>query len=472
MQKISFKTLLLVLGTTLITVSACRKSKDVVSNTNNSTSNEPAVSGNGIADSVLKDSILYYSRDLYLWNKNIPADFNARSFTGPEELMVGIRPYSIEPGFSNPVDRWSFAMKQKDWDNMSGGLNLLVQDDVTSAGDFGLTVFFLAEGDLRVRLVEPNSPAGKAGIHRGWQITKINGSTNISTTNASFIISKIYESTSTSLTFKKPDGSSETISLNAGHYTEKPVYMDSVYTVGSKKIGYLVYNSFLGDEAKVTSEFQRVFSKFASNNVNDVVIDLRYNGGGYVSLQEKLADYLINSAGDGGMMMKQIYNDKNSQSNETTNFHKTGSLNLGRIYFIVSSSTASASELLINNLKPYLDVRLVGPAHTHGKPVGFFPIPVGKEWYVFPVSFRSVNKNGEGNYFNGLAVNNQVEDGLDKDWGDASEACLASVIRNITTGRYAGTTLSGQRLPSAEVTAGNAALDDPFLKITVDKKRF
>jgi C-terminal processing protease CtpA/Prc len=363
-------------------------------------------------------------------------------------------------------------MKQKDWDNMSSGLNLLLQDDVTSPGDFGLTVFFFADGDLRVRLVEPNSPAAKAGIHRGWQITKINSNTNINTTNASFIIQNIYESTSSSIEFKKPDGSSETISLTAGHYTEKPVYLDSVYTVGSKKIGYLVYNSFLGDETQVASEFQRVFNKFSSRNVNDVVIDLRYNGGGYVSLQERLANYLINNAGNGGMMMKQIYNDKNSQLNQTTNFHKTGSLDLSRVYFIVGSSTASASELLINNLKPYLDVRLVGPTHTHGKPVGFFPIPVGTEWYVFPVSFRSVNKNGEGNYFNGLAVNNQVEDGLDKDWGDASEACLASVIRNITTGRYSSKTLSGLRLPSAEVNAGNAALDDPFLKITVDKKRF
>jgi hypothetical protein len=310
MQKLSFKTFLLLLGTTMLTVSACRKSNDVVSNVNSSTSNEPAVSGIGLADSVLKDSILYYSRDIYLWNKNIPADFNALAFAGPEELMTGIRPYSIEPGFSNPVDRWSFAIKQKDWDNMSSGLNLLLQDNVNSPGDFGLTVFFLEEGDLRVRLVEPNSPAGKAGIHRGWQITKINGSSNITTTNASFILQNIYESTSTSLTFKKPDGSSVTISLTASHYTEKPVYLDSVYTVGSKKIGYLVYNSFLGDESNVTSEFQRVFNRFASNNVSDVVIDLRYNGGGYVSLQERLANYLINSAGNGGMMMKQNYNDQ------------------------------------------------------------------------------------------------------------------------------------------------------------------
>ena len=469
-MKLSFTTIMLAGGLAMAGFTACRKDKNEVSAVTSTPPKDSTVSLS-MPDSVLKDSILYYSRDIYLWNKNIPADFNAQSFADPEKLMTGIRPFSSEAGFTGPVDRWSFAMKQKDWDNMSGGLNLL-QDDVSSQGDFGMTVFFMEEGDLRVRLVEPNSPAGKAGIHRGWQITKINSNSNMNTSNASFIIKNIYESTSTSVTFKKPDGSTETISLTAAHYSEKPVYLDSVYTIGSKKIGYLVFNSFLGDEKKVSSEFDRVFSNFSKQNVNDVVIDLRYNGGGYVSIQEKLANYLVNNAGNGGVMMKQMYNDANSQYNETTNFKKAGSLNLSRVYFIVGSGTASASELLINNLKPYLDVRLVGPTHTHGKPVGFFPIPVGKDWYVFPVSFRSVNKNGEGNYFNGLSVNNVVPDGLDKDWGDAEETCLASVLRNITTGRYSATRLSSNRLDNPAINAGNAALESPFLKVTIGKKKF
>lgn len=468
MQKNSLKTSLLVAGIAMLGFAACRKDKNEVVATTPAVTNTP-VTGS-LTDSVLRDSILFYSRDVYLWYKSIPADFNAQSYSGPEQLMEGIRPYSIEPGFSAAVDRWSFAMKQSDWDNMSGGLNL-VQDDVSSNGDFGMTVFFRKDGDLRVRLAEPNSPAGLAGIHRGWQITGINGNTNMTIANADFIISNIYQSTGSSVTFRLPDGSTRNISLTAAHYTEKPVYLDSVYTVGSKKIGYLVFNSFLGDEAKDASEFQQVFTSFSNKHVNDVIIDLRYNGGGYVSIQEKLANYLVNQAGNGGVMMKQMYNDKNSDYNETTNFKKTGSLDLSRIYFIVGSGTASASELLINNLKPYLDVRLIGPTHTHGKPVGFFPIPVGKEWYVFPVSFRSVNKNGDGNYFNGLDVNSTVADGLDKDWGDVTESCLASAIRNITTGRYTSTTLSGETITTPDVLAGNVALDKTFLKVTIDKKK-
>jgi carboxyl-terminal processing protease len=169
--------------------------------------------------------------------------------------------------------------------------------------------------------------------------------------------------------------------------------------------------------------------------VQDVVLDLRYNGGGYVSVQNVLANYLVPNAGNGGVMETQQYNDQYKDWNETVNFKKKGTLNLSRLFVIVSQNTASASELLINSLKPYMNVQLVGPSATHGKPVGFFPVPV-YDWYIFPVSFRTVNKNGEGNYFNGLALNNQVMDGLNKAWGDPAENCLASVLRYIGSGSY------------------------------------
>ena len=71
-----------------------------------------------------------------------------------------------------------------------------------------------------------------------------------------------------------------------------------------------------------------------------------------------------------------------------------------------------------------MDVQMVGPSKTYGKPVGFFPVPVG-DWYIFPVSFRSTNKNGQGNYFNGMDLNNQIADGLDKDWGDVDRKLFA-----------------------------------------------
>jgi hypothetical protein len=192
-------------------------------------------------------------------------------------------------------------------------------------------------------------------------------------------------------------------------------------------------------------DLTNVFAGFVGSGVTDMVVDLRYNGGGYVSLSEALANFLIKPSAGSNIMMTEQYNDNYSDLNEVTMFEKRGSLNIDNLYFIVTDNTASASELLINNLKPYMNVKLVGPAPTYGKPVGFFPIPVG-DWYVFPVSFRTTNGQGQGNYFDGIPVDKQVEDGLDKDWGDIQEALLSTVLTHVATGSFgAGAVLDAER---------------------------
>lgn len=407
----------------------------------------------------LKDTALSYTRDIYLWADKIPATVTANSFTDLSAMMTSIRQYSTEPGFSGPVDRWSFAIGQAEWNNVSSGM----------AGDFGLNVFFRSESDLRVKHVEAASPAGRAGVRRGWRIVKINGSGSISTSNTDFVVQNIFQSSSTSFTFQKPDGSNADISLNAATYQENPIILDSVYSTGGKKIGYFAFNSFLGDTTQIYNAFSRIFNKFSAGNVNDVVIDLRYNGGGYVSMQEKLANYLAPLSANGQLMMKQQFNAKNAQYNSTDNFSKQGLLNLPRVFFIVSKSTASASELLINNLKPYMEVILLGPNSSYGKPVGYFPIPVGNQ-YIFPVSFKTTNRNGEGSYFNGLSVNKVVADGLDKDWGDLDEAVLARAVRYITTGDFGTVAGRDAALTPAAVLRGNATLDQNSFKGAIDTR--
>ena len=413
-----------------------------------------------VSADILKDSSVLYAKDLYLWYKSIPANFSAGSFADPNAIMEGIRQYSQEPGFSDPVDKWSFAMKQTEWDNISSGI----------AADFGLGLIYRSESDLRVKYVEQSSPAGKAGVHRSWRVIKINGNSNVNYSNKDFVSENVFNSNSTIFTFEKPDGSTVDITLQAGSYQEQPIALDTVYNVASKKIGYLVFNSFLGDTSQVYQRFGNIFSKFAQQNVNDVIIDLRYNGGGYVTMQEKLANYLVKTAANGNVMMKQEFNDKLAEYNETTTFSKLGSLNLDRIFFIVSSNTASASELLINNLKPYMDVKLIGPSNTHGKPVGFFPYPVG-DWYIFPVSFRTVNKAGQGNYFNGLELTNKSADGVDKDWGDLNEASLASAVSYITTGsfRFKNETPYTE---NARVKSANQQLEQFSFKGLIDPRHF
>lgn len=383
---------------------------------------------------VKNDTTLTYARDIYLWYNNIPSSLDARSYSDPNKVMEAIRSYSTEPGFSAPVDRWSFAMLKSQWNDLSSGIG----------GDFGLNVYFYTSDDLRVSYVERESPAGKAGIKRGWRIKQINGSSAITSSNSGAIVQAVYQSSSGTFVFGRPNSSDTTMALKSSSYKEHPLLFDSVYNTGSNKTGYFVFNSFLGDTNEIKNEFVRIFDKFNGQNVQDVVVDLRYNGGGYVSVQNLLANYLVPVAGNNGIMLTEQFNDKYKSSDVTANFSKKGNLNLSRLFFIVSQSTASASELLINSLKPYMEVQLVGPNHTHGKPVGFFPIPVF-DWYIFPVSFRTVNKNGEGNYFNGLSLDYQITDGLDKEWGDAGESCLSSVLRYITSGSYARMAVTPQQ---------------------------
>lgn len=434
----------------LALLQACKKN-DVSNNSN------PSTGANTSPTSAVKDTAAMYAKDIYLWYNQIPSTFNGQSYADPNAIMEAIRQYSNEPGFSAPVDKWSFAMKQSEWNNLSNGVS----------ADFGMNVFFFKEGDLRVKSVERTSPAGIAGIRRGWRITKINGSTNIATSNADFISNAVWNSSNGNFTFQKPDGSTVDISLTSATYQEHPVYLDTVYTISSKKIGYLSFNSFLGDTNQVYSEFSRVFNKFANAGISDLIVDLRYNGGGYVSVQQKLADWLAPSSANGQLMMKEQFNDKYTQYNSVDNFRKLGSLNLTKIYFIVSHNTASASELLINNLKPFVNVQLVGPSKTYGKPVGFFPIDDG-DWYIFPVSFRSTNNQGQGNYFNGMDLNSQVADGLDKDWGDVTETCLQSAISNITTGAYRLASTSGEAVRMQSV---NDVLSAPEFKGAVETRR-
>ena len=437
--------------------SSCKKETGVESNT------KPEPVPVSVADK-MKDTVLLFSQDIYLWNTQIPSSFNPRSYTDPDKIMTAIRTYSQETGFTQSVDRWSFAIKQAEWDNISSGVTQ----------DFGLSVFFFADGDLRVKSVEKQSPAAKAGIRRGWRITKLNGNANITNSNADFIVQQVFSSTITSFTFQKPDGSSTDIQLNAATYQENPIFLDTVYTNGSQKTGYLVFNSFLGDTAQIYNQFQRIFNRFSQEGISDLIIDLRYNGGGYVTVQSKLANYLVPSTANGSLMMKQEFNNNNKQYNSSTFFSKAGAINLSRIFFIVSNNTASASELLINNLKPYMDVKLVGPSNTYGKPVGYFPIPV-EDWYIFPVSFRTTNKNGSGNYFNGILLDKQVGDGLNKDWGDKDEAALSSVLKFINSGSFSVNGeipgIAARTYQNAAVIESNSKLDRSF-KGAIDPRLF
>ncbi|MFT4022981.1 MAG: S41 family peptidase [Flavihumibacter sp.] len=441
------KSYLVVCALLITAITACKK--------------EHSGGGTDTPTNQLLDSSLLLARDYYLWNKQIPSSFSTSSYADPNEVMEGIRQYSMESGFSAPVDRWSFGSLKTEWDQVSSGV----------AGDIGIGIFFRTISDLRVTNVEPASAAGKAGVQRAWRITKINGNSQIDTSSASItrIVNAVFGSSPVSLSFTKPDGSTADMTLTPGSYTEQPIALDTVYNAGSKTIGYFVLNSFLGDVNNMKAAFANSFQDFTNAGVTDMIVDLRYNGGGYVALQEELANYLVPAARNGSVMYMETFNDDLAQYNDTVSFSKKSSLALNSIVFILSQNTASASEALINIMRAAMtDVKLVGPSNSHGKPVGFFNIPVG-DWYVFPVSIRIVNANNEGNYFNGFAPDKSVADGLDKQWGDLDEDCLAMAYKYLTTGSFRSSLRQQENASDENIRAYNS-MRSPKPSIMVEQK--
>jgi hypothetical protein len=267
----------------------------------------------------------------------------------------------------------------------------------------------------------------------------------------------------------KPDGTSMTVNLNVGNYTINPVLKDTVYDAGNgHKIGYIVFNSFTSD-ANADPVLNAAFAYFTSQNITDLVVDLRYNGGGYVSTAEYLDNLIVPASATGSLMYNSYYNanlasgkdpllrhqvrrntngtDFNysqfdySVAGQAVNFSKIGSLNVNRVFFIMTGSTASASELTINNLRPKMDVQFVGE-NSYGKPVGFFDIDINK-YQMFIPEFSVKNSVGQGDYYTGMVPDSigypGVKDFDDptKEFGDPTEKLLAHILNYVKTGTYA-----------------------------------
>jgi carboxyl-terminal processing protease len=402
-------------------------------------------------EDLLKDSVYLYTKEVYLWQDLIPGydQFNPRQYTGSTELesaqnvMNAIRKLQ-------PLDRFSFVTTEEESNGLQTG-----QDN-----DFG---FFIKAASIDqadpidsvywfVTYAYDQSSAGQAGVQRGWYINKING-TSISYDQSSVdVLNNVFFGSPTSATFefKKPDGTTVSANLSKTRFTANSVLYKNVLDAGGKKVGYMVFNQFFGQPSR--NELAQAFSYFQGQGIDELVVDLRYNPGGSVETEDTLSNLIAPTTADNQTMYQYIFNNT-LQNNEhqlirnklgygnifttaanTVRFDKAGALNLSRAFFIVTGNTASASELLINNLKPYMDVKLIGDT-TYGKPVGFFPIPIFN-YDIYPISFKTVNSAGNADYYTGFAPDKIASDGVNKNWGDVSEPSLAAALRYISTGSF------------------------------------
>lgn len=400
-------------------------------------------------EDLLKDSVYHYTYGFYLWQADLPDWFGdlrgyTRQYNSADAVLETLKGYARD-GNGEPYDRFSFLDR---W----GTVNAEIQQGY--AGSFGFDVRYNNDTDLYVKKVDAGSPAYQHGIRRGWQIIQINGIRNLSLSsmeqdNFAFLFDAL-DASQISLVLRKPDGGEVSIDMQRGNYQLQPIMSQQHYNVGNKKVGYFAFDIFVstldnrGNPTYVKNQLDQLMAQFESEGVEELIVDLRYNGGGSVATAEYLSDLMVPAAvGDGLMYTNKINSGLEAFLRSygvrvdfsPVHFNKTNSLNLNRIYFLVTEGTASASELLINNLQPHMDVKLIGEHATYGKPVGFFNWDIlGVDLYA--VSFQTFNSAGYGDYFSGLPVDKVVVDDLTRDFGDPQEDMIAEALYYAKNGSF------------------------------------
>jgi carboxyl-terminal processing protease len=197
--------------------------------------------------------------------------------------------------------------------------------------------------------------------------------------------------------------------------------------------GHLVFESFiLPSEA----ELETAFAFFKANNITDLILDLRYNSGGYLTIAQQLASYIAGDTKAGTVFAKLSYNDKSQSANSTFPFKKTSyPLSLTRIAVITTRLTASASEAVMNGLHPHLNLVSVGDT-TLGKPMGMNGWTCAKKYFFWPVTFKIVNSANEGEYYDGIVPTHITTDDITHDFDDRREECLKEAISWLQTGSF------------------------------------
>ena len=351
--------------------------------------------------------------DLYLWYTEIPG-VNAANYPSPEAYLEAVRYRPLDSSFSYITSAASSDAFYSDSQFIGFGFSTL-----------------LSGGELRVLQVFADSPAFEAGLARGDRILEIDGRT-VELLVASGEIGGAFGPSevgaSSELLFRSRTGEERRERMTKRLVTIPTVSVTRVLDVDGRKVGYLFFRNFVRPSFAALDE---AFASLAEAGVSELVLDLRYNGGGLVDVAVHLGSLIGGAVTAGQPFATFAHNDRNAFRNETLRFETLEQPvpTLSRLMAITSRSSASASELVINALRPFIPVVTVGDA-TYGKPVGQYLVSFCDK-VLAPVSFSLRNANDEGDYFGGLPATCSAGDGIDAELGDPGEASLAEALHYI-----------------------------------------
>ncbi len=369
-----------------------------------------------------KQFVLDAMRDWYLWNNLLPTQVDIDQYATPEALLGFLATFSPVDNNGEPIDRFSSIN--------SAAADAAFFGEGQFEG-FGFSSRFEAVDELRLTRVFSGSPAEQAGLARGQRILMLNGRT-IAEIQAAEGVSAVFDTSPLEFTMREIDGSEFTVTITQGIVTIDPIPQWRIIDAGGgRMVGYMEFAQFI---STADPAFDAIFAAFRANGVNDLVIDLRYNGGGLVNTAELLGDYLGGFVAENLTFSKTLFNaDRAAANNSEEFFERRGnSMSLSRFVVIATRGTASASELVTNSMEPHVEVTIVGDT-TFGKPIG----QAGFEFcekILRPTAFQTVNADDFGDYFDGLPVDCAADDDLDVAVGADTDPNLVAALGYLDTG--------------------------------------
>ncbi len=423
-----------------------------------------------------------WSNDTYLWYDEIedvdPACCDTLNYF---DLL---RTTATTPSGA-PKDKYHFTYDTEEWIALS-------QSGVS--GGFGAEFSLLRTyppRDIRVAYTEPDTPATRVDLRRGAKILEIDGvdavhGSEVATLNEGIFgpqLGKTYE-----FTIQDPGTDAvRTVAMTAEKITEDPVQHVTVLETDAGPVGYMLSNSHIATaEAQLIDAVQEL----AAAGIADLVLDLRYNGGGRLSIANRMAAMIAGSSSSGKVFEELQHNDKQSDSNQIYPFASTSSdgealpgLDLQRLFVLSGADTCSASESIINGLRGIdVEVVLVGTT-TCGKPYGFYPEDNCGTAY-FTIQFKGVNAAGFGDFPDGFSPANLprtegievpgclVADDFEHSLGDPAEGRLQAALQYRIDGScpepsgFAGREMTASKGPGG-VAAGLSVGADPLRGLKV-----
>ena len=389
-----------------------------------------------------------WSNDFYLWYDEI-LDRNPSSFADTQQYFNLLKTEE-RTNSGTPKDQFHFSSPTQSTDDFfNSGITM----------SLGISWSFVNSSpprSIRVRYVEPNSPAFSAGIRRGDTLIQvdgvdvINGNSQDAVDTINTGINPPDNNPTHQYRFQRTDSSTFDTTLTATTFTTSPVLFSDTLSTATGQVGYIVFNDHIS-----TAEQQLIdtITRFSGQGVSDLVLDMRYNGGGFLSIANRLS-YMIAGSGrtNGKIFENLVFNDKHQERDpfsgrrlEPQSFLTNGSngsalpsLNLSKVFVITTRATCSASESVINALRG-VDVEVIQIGErTCGKPYGFYGTDNCGTTY-FSINFTGENHKGFGSYSDGFvpsAADNGEDfirgcnstDDLDNLLGSTSESMLSAAL--------------------------------------------